>query len=88
MGYYRYQYLLNGFNLDLSDLRDQVKQTILTSSMGNLTEVGNVPSKCNGVTRYRLCHVLKAITLTSDNGSNIDTAITLRRDNGSMYQGR
>jgi hypothetical protein len=39
--------------------------------------------KRNGVTRYRLCHVLRAITFGSDNGSNLDTAITLRRDNGS-----
>ncbi len=47
------------------------------------TEVGNVTSKRNGVTRYRLCQILRAITFSSDNGSNLDRAITLRRDNGS-----
>ncbi len=35
-------------------------------------EVGNVTSKCNGGTSYRLCHVLRAITLTIDNVSNFD----------------
>jgi hypothetical protein len=37
-------------------------------------EVSNVTSKCNGVTRYRLCHVLRAIILGSDNVSNFDRA--------------
>jgi hypothetical protein len=46
-------------------------------------EVGNVTSKRNGVTRYRLCHILRAITFCSDNASNLDRAITLSRDNGS-----
>jgi hypothetical protein len=31
-------------------------------------EVGEVISKCNGVTRYRLCLFLRAITFSSDNG--------------------
>ncbi len=39
--------------------------------------------KGNGVKRYHLCHVLRAITFSSDNGSNLDRAITLRHDNGS-----
>ncbi len=46
-------------------------------------EVGNVTPKCNGVTRYRLCHILRVITFSSNNGSNLDRAITLRYDNGS-----
>jgi hypothetical protein len=33
-------------------------------------------------TRYRLCYVLKAITLSSNDGSNFDRAITLRHDKG------
>jgi hypothetical protein len=41
-------------------------------------EVDNNTSKCNGVTHYHLCHVLKAITLNSDNGSNFDTAIIFK----------
>ncbi len=48
-----------------------------------LSEVGNVTSKCKGVTRYRSSHVLKVITFSSDNGTNVDRAITLRRDNSS-----
>jgi hypothetical protein len=32
-----------------------------------LSEVGNVTSKHNGVTRYRFTHALGAITLKSDN---------------------
>ncbi len=40
-------------------------------------------SKCNSVTCFRLSHVLKAITLSSDNGSDFDRAITLRCHNGS-----
>jgi hypothetical protein len=39
--------------------------------------------KYNGVTHYRLCHVLRAIIFSNDNGLNLDRAITLRRDNGS-----
>ncbi len=42
------------------------------------TEVGNITYKCNGVTRCRLGHVLRAIIFRSDNGSNVDRAITLR----------
>jgi hypothetical protein len=47
-------------------------------------EVGNVIAKCNSVTCYRLCHVLKAITFSSVYGSNLDRTVTLRRDNGSF----
>jgi hypothetical protein len=47
-------------------------------------EVGNVTSKCNGVTHYCLCHVFKAITFSGDNGSNMDRAKTLRRDKSSF----
>jgi hypothetical protein len=47
------------------------------------TEVSNITSKCNGVTRYRLCHVLRAITLSCNNSSNFDRAATLRCDIGS-----
>jgi hypothetical protein len=44
----------------------------------------HVISKCNGVTSYRLCHVvLRAITFSGDNGSNFDRAINLRRNNSS-----
>jgi hypothetical protein len=32
---------------------------------------------------YRLCRVLILINFSSYNGSNLDRAITLRRDNGS-----
>jgi hypothetical protein len=35
--------------------------------------LGNVTSKSSGVTRYCLCHVLKAINFSSDNGSNFDS---------------
>jgi hypothetical protein len=49
--------------------------------------VGNVTSKCNCVTRSRSCHVLRAITFVSDNGSNFDRAITLQRNNGSYVSG-
>ncbi len=34
-------------------------------------EVGNVTLKRNGVTRYRLCHILRAITFSCDNGSHL-----------------
>jgi hypothetical protein len=37
-------------------------------------EVGNVTSKCNGVTSYRF-------TFRRDNGMNFDRAIIFRRDN-------
>jgi hypothetical protein len=30
-------------------------------------EVGNVTSKCKGVTRYHFSHVIKAVTLKSNN---------------------
>jgi hypothetical protein len=46
------------------------------------SEIGNVTSKCKGVTSYRLSPVLRKITLGSDNGSNFDRAINLRRNNG------
>jgi hypothetical protein len=48
------------------------------------TEFGNITSKCNGVTRYCLCHVLRAIIFRSDNGSYFDRAITFRNDNIAM----
>ncbi len=52
-------------------------------TVGFSTEVGYVTAKCKGVIRYRLCHVLRAITFCSDDGLNLDRAITLRCDNGS-----
>ncbi len=42
-----------------------------------LAEVGNVTSKCNGVTLYRLSHLLRAITLSSYNSWKLDRAITV-----------
>jgi hypothetical protein len=48
----------------------------------SIAEVGNITSKCNGVTGYCLCHVPGVITFSSDNGLNFDSAITLRHDNG------
>ncbi len=42
------------------------------------TEVGNVTLKCNAITCYCLCHVLRALTFSSDNYSNLNRAITLR----------
>ncbi len=44
-------------------------------------KVGNVTSKCHGVTRYRLCHVLKAIDLSCNNGSK---KLWQRRDNSYL----
>ncbi len=44
--------------------------------------VGNVTSKCNGVTRYRFCLAVRAITFRSDNGSNVTRVITISSDNG------
>jgi hypothetical protein len=47
-----------------------------------LTEVGNVTSKRNGVTRYCFSHVLRAITIkTSDNVSYEHRATSKRSDN-------
>jgi hypothetical protein len=57
--------------------------TATTLQINKVAEVGNVTSKCNGVTRCCLCHVLRAITFRSDNDSNFDTAVTLGCDNGS-----
>ncbi len=37
-------------------------------------EVGNITSKCNGITSYRLLHVLRAIASSSDNSSNFGSA--------------
>jgi hypothetical protein len=51
-------------------------------SCGSNAEVGNFISKRNGVTHYRLCNVLRVVTFSSDNGSNLDRAINLRHDNG------
>ncbi len=48
------------------------------------TKVSNVASKYNGVTQYRLCHVLDAITFKNKNGSNFSRAITLGCDNGTI----
>jgi hypothetical protein len=45
-----------------------------------LPEVGNVTSKCNGVTRYRFCLAVTAINFRSDNGLNVN--ITMRSDYG------
>jgi hypothetical protein len=44
-------------------------------------EVGNVTSECDGVTRYRCSHVLRAITIKSDDVSYESRAINLRSDN-------
>jgi hypothetical protein len=44
-------------------------------------EVGNVTSKCDGVTRYRSNHVLRVITIKSGNVSYEPRAITLRSHN-------
>jgi hypothetical protein len=38
-----------------------------TSLQLQLAEVGNVTSKCNGVTRYCFCLAVKAITFRSNN---------------------
>jgi hypothetical protein len=38
--------------------------------------------KMKRLTSYRSCHVLRAITLNSNNGSNFGTVINLRHDNG------
>jgi hypothetical protein len=46
-----------------------------------LAEVGDVTLKYDGVTRYRFSHVLKAITIKSNNISYEPRAITLRNDN-------
>jgi hypothetical protein len=46
-------------------------------------EDGNDTLKCNNVTCYRLCYILRTITSSSDNVSNLDRAITLKRDKGS-----
>ncbi len=48
-----------------------------------VTEVRNDTSKCNSVTCYCLCHVLRAITFSNNHGSNFDRAITKGRDKGS-----
>ncbi len=45
------------------------------------TEVGNVTSKCNGVTRHHFCLAVKAINFRSDNGLNVNIAITMSSDN-------
>ncbi len=42
-------------------------------------EVGNVPSKCAGITHYWSYNVLKSITFSSNNGSNFDRAITFKK---------
>jgi hypothetical protein len=44
-------------------------------------EVGNVSSKRNGITCYRLSHVFRAITTKTENVSYGPRAITLRRGN-------
>jgi hypothetical protein len=46
-----------------------------------VAEVGNVTSKCNGVTRYRSSHVLRAIIMKSDNVSYDPKAVTTKNDN-------
>jgi hypothetical protein len=55
------------------------KEFNIVETSGLSAEVGNVTSKFNGVTHHRLGHVLKAITLSSDDSSNFDSVITLRR---------
>jgi hypothetical protein len=44
-------------------------------------EVGNVTSKCNGVTRYRFNHVLREITIKGDNISYEPRATAFRSGN-------
>ncbi len=44
-------------------------------------EVGNVTSKCNGVTRYRFNHVIREITIKGDNISNEHRATAFRSGN-------
>jgi hypothetical protein len=44
-------------------------------------EVGNVTSKCNGVTPYRLSHALREIIIKSHNVSHEPTARTIGSDN-------
>jgi hypothetical protein len=46
------------------------------------SEVGNVTSRRNSVTRYRFSHVIRAITIKSDNISYEPRAITVRSGNG------
>ncbi len=46
------------------------------------TEVGNITSKCNGVTCYRFRYVIRTITIKSDNVSYESRAITIRSENG------
>jgi hypothetical protein len=43
-------------------------------------EVGNVTSKCNGITCYRFCLAVLAITFRSDNGKNVTRVITISSD--------
>jgi hypothetical protein len=47
------------------------------------TEDSNITSKCNGVTRYGLCNVLRVITFRRDKSSTFDRVIALGCDNGS-----
>ncbi len=46
--------------------------------------VGNVTSKCNGVTCYRFCLDVTAITFRTNNDLKIIMAITISCDNGSF----
>ncbi len=48
-----------------------------------LSEVGNVTSERNGVTRYRFSHDARDVTIKSDNVSYEPRVITVRSDNGS-----
>jgi hypothetical protein len=47
------------------------------------SEVGNVTSERNGVTRYHFSHVIRDVTIWTDNVSYEPRVITVRSDNGS-----
>jgi hypothetical protein len=53
----------------------------LNGSMYKTSEFGNVTSKRNGVTRYRVSHALTVITIKSDNVSSEPRVITIRSYN-------
>ncbi len=58
-----------------------VRDSVDFRNGGIYTEVGNVTSKCDSVTRYCSSHVLRAITIKSDKVSYEPRAITLRSNN-------
>jgi hypothetical protein len=54
---------VNVFRADFLSLQRPVCQNPETARDKRVPEIGNVTLKCNGVTRYRLCHEFRAITL-------------------------